>query len=84
MHNGYFKTLKQVVHFYNTAVAKAERAAGTPVEEAIELDCWPAPENPGLIPTPFLFGALGLSDEEEDAIVSYLKTLNDHFPVVAP
>ena len=84
MHNGYFKTLEQVVHFYNTAGVKDQCPVGTPVEVAMADDCWPPPENDGFIGIPFAFGALGLTDEEEAAIVAYLETLNDLSPVEAP
>src|SRR5690606_33773064 len=84
MHNGYFKTLEQVVHFYNTAAVKDQCAEGTPVEQAMAQDCWPPPENPGFIPSPFLFGDIGLTPDEEAALVAYMKTLDDRLPVSAP
>lgn len=61
-HNGYFKTLKEVVHFYNTRdVVGAE---------------WPEPEVAANIDTQDM-GDLGLTDAEEDAIVAFLGTLSD-------
>jgi hypothetical protein len=42
MHNGYFKTLKGVVHFYNTRDVKA--ACNNPLTreaDAIAQNCWP-------------------------------------------
>ena len=61
-HNGAFKSLKDVVHFYNTR----DKAGAN----------WPAPEvaanvNPGEI------GNLGLTDSEENLIVEFMKTLSD-------
>ena len=64
MHNGVFKSLKEVVHFYNTRDVPAES--------------WPAPEvadNVNMVE----LGALGLTDAEEDAIVAFLKTLSDGY-----
>ena len=40
-HNGYFKSLKEIVHFYNTRDALPKCAAGDPAEK---VSCWPAPE----------------------------------------
>jgi cytochrome c peroxidase len=78
-HNGYFKTLKGIVHFYNTRDVKEECPNPlTTMEDAIALDCWPAPETADNVNTSEL-GALGLTDEEEDAIVAFLETLTDDF-----
>jgi cytochrome c peroxidase len=62
MHNGYFKSLKDVVHFYNT---RDVAGAG-----------WPAPEVAANVNTAEM-GRLGLTGDEEDAIVDFLKTLTD-------
>jgi len=69
MHNGVFKSLKAVVHFYNTRdVAGAlNPETGQP---------WGTPEVPETMNVDEL-GNLGLSDTEEDAIVAFLKTLTD-------
>ena len=78
-HNGYIKSLKQLVHFYNTRdvfrqnVASGECPAGT-VEK---VTCWPAAEVPQN--QDMTLGNLGLTDEEEDQIVAFLQTLNDGF-----
>jgi cytochrome c peroxidase len=61
MHNGIFKSLKEVVHFYNTA--------GIPGK-------WPAPEVPMNVNRVEL-GDLGLTDAEENAIVAFMNTLSD-------
>ncbi len=61
-HNGYFETLKEIVHFYNT---RDVPGAG-----------WPAPEVSANIDTAEM-GNLGLSDAEENAIVAFLMTLSD-------
>lgn len=83
-HNGYFKTLEQVVHFYNTRDAKPPCVDPfTPVEEAIEQGCWPAPEVPVNVNTDEL-GDLKLTDAQEDAIVTFLGTLDDGFELPNP
>lgn len=76
MHNGYFKTLEGVVHFYNTRDVKPACADPlTPEAEALAQDCWPAPEVAANV-NPFI-GDLGLTVQEEAAIVAFLKTLSD-------
>jgi cytochrome c peroxidase len=74
-HNGYFKSLKSIVHFYNTR--DVLRRCGT--NDAGEgTTCWPAPESTDNMNTKFV-GRLGLSDEEENALVSFMQTLTDGF-----
>ncbi len=61
-HNGYFKSLKEIVHFYNTR----------------DVAIWPEPEvsdNLALMN----MGNLGLTLNEETAIVTFLKTLSDGY-----
>ncbi|AKB37325.1 Cytochrome c551 peroxidase [Methanosarcina siciliae C2J] len=65
-HNGYFKSLGDIVHFYNTRD-----------NESVE---WPEPEVPENINTEEM-GNLGLNDSEEKAIVAFLKTLSDGYYV---
>jgi len=62
MHNGVFKSLKEVVHFYNTR----------------DIEEWPPAEVPENVNTDEL-GDLGLTDEEEDAIVAFMLTLSDGY-----
>ncbi len=62
LHNGVFKSLREVVHFYNTR----------------DVEAWPAPEVPMNVNRDEL-GDLGLSPEEEAAIVSFIKTLSDGY-----
>jgi len=69
MHNGIFKELKTVVHFYNTR----------DVEGAINPETgqpWRDAEVPATVNHTHM-GDLGLSDAEEDDIVAFLKTLTD-------
>lgn len=61
-HNGYFKSLEEIVHFYNTR----------------DADTWPDPEVPENVNTDEL-GDLGLTADEEAAIVAFMKTLTDGY-----
>jgi cytochrome c peroxidase len=63
-HNGYFKSLKEIVHFYNTRDVVAAH--------------WPSPEEPLNVNTAEM-GNLGLTDAEEEAIVAFLQTLTDGY-----
>ncbi len=74
-HNGYFKSLKEIVHFYNTRDKYPTYNSGDPREK---MTCWPAPEVSANVNRTEL-GNLGLSDMEEDAIVSFLTTLSDGY-----
>jgi cytochrome c peroxidase len=78
-HNGYFKSLWEIVHFYNTRDVKpACPDPLTPSADAIADDCWPAPEVMENVNTAEL-GDLGLTFENEMAIVAFLRTLSDGF-----
>ena len=76
-HNGYIKSLKQLVHFYNTRdvypfnVTSGHCPAGT----TEKVDCWPMPEVKNN--EDMTIGKLGLSDTEENQIVAFLQTLTD-------
>jgi cytochrome c peroxidase len=63
-HNGFFKELEDITHFYNTRDVVAED--------------WPEPEYPPTVNTDEL-GNLGLSPEDEDALVEFMKTLSDNY-----
>lgn len=77
MHNGVFKSLEEVVHFYNTRDALPPCAPSTS-RSAWGVTCWPAPEVPENVNTTEL-GDLGLTANEEFALVAFLKTLSDGF-----
>jgi cytochrome c peroxidase len=78
-HNGYFKSLEQIVHFYNTRDAKPVCADNfTRVEEALAQGCWPQPEVPVNVNTAEL-GDLKLTAAQEAAIVAFMKTLSDGY-----
>jgi cytochrome c peroxidase len=74
-HNGYFKSLKGIVHFYNTRDVLPQCAAHDPREGT---GCWPAPETTENM-NKSKVGNLGLSNEEEDALVAFMQTLTDGF-----
>ena len=83
-HNGYIKSLKQLVHFYNTRdVFPFKVTSGhCPPGTTEKVDCWPMPEvlaNIGMG-----VGNLGLTDQEEDQIVAFLQTLTDGFTTPYP
>jgi cytochrome c peroxidase len=78
-HNGYFKSLKGIVHFYNTRDVKPTCPDPfTTEKKALKMGCWPAPEIADNVNSGEL-GDLELTDAEEDAVVSFLKTLSDGF-----
>jgi cytochrome c peroxidase len=76
MHNGVFKTLELVVHFYNTRDVLGD-CATTPNPQ-FGVNCWPAPEVLENVNRDEL-GDLGLTPAEEAAVVAYLKTLSDGY-----
>jgi cytochrome c peroxidase len=80
-HNGYFKSLWQIVHFYNTRDVKPACPGDYRAAEAIAAGCWPAAEVTENVNTTEL-GNLGLTLTEEYAIVAFMKTLSDGY--VAP
>jgi cytochrome c peroxidase len=75
MHNGYLKSLKEVVHFYNTRDTLARCKA--PNDPEAKVKCWPNPETPQNLNK--TIGSLGLTDKEEDQIVTFLKSLTDGY-----
>lgn len=83
-HNGYIKSLKQLVHFYNTRdVYPFNVTSGhCPAGKTEKVDCWPMPEVPNNID--MTVGKLGLTDAEEDQIVAFLQTLTDGFTTPYP
>ncbi|OPY82119.1 MAG: Methylamine utilization protein MauG precursor [Syntrophorhabdus sp. PtaU1.Bin153] len=75
-HNGYFKSLHEIVHFYNTRdVLGSCSAKKFPLPG---INCWPQPEVSENLNVSEM-GNLGLSSMEEDAIVAFLKTLSDGY-----
>jgi len=84
MHNGFFKSLKTVVHFYNTRDVKPScEDLPAPIFNATEAvalanNCWPDPEVAENVNTDEL-GNLGLTEEEEDALVAFMLTMSDGY-----
>jgi cytochrome c peroxidase len=78
-HNGYIKSLKQLVHFYNTrdVFAKNVTSGHCPQGTTEKVDCWPMPEVTNNLD--MSVGNLGLTDQEENQIVAFLQTLTDGF-----
>jgi cytochrome c peroxidase len=74
-HNGYFTSLKAIVHFYNTRDVLPRCQPGDAGEGTT---CWPAPESTDNMNTSRV-GHLDLSDAEEDALVSFMQTLTDGY-----
>jgi cytochrome c peroxidase len=83
-HNGYIKSLKQLVHFYNTRdVFRFNVTSGNcPAGTTERVDCWPMAEVPNNID--MTVGNLGLSDQEENLIVTFMQTLTDGFTTPFP
>jgi cytochrome c peroxidase len=77
-HNGYFKSLEGIVHFYNTRDVLDTCPGDYTEAQALAANCWPAPEVSENVNTSEL-GDLGLTPEEEAAIVAFLKTLSDGY-----
>jgi cytochrome c peroxidase len=77
-HNGYFKSLEGIVHFYNTRDVLPTCPGNYTEAEALAANCWPAPEVALNVNTAEL-GDLGLTQEEEAAIVAFLRTLSDGY-----
>jgi cytochrome c peroxidase len=72
-HNGYFKSLESIVHFYNTRDL-LHTCGGQYISPGV--DCWPAPEVNQNVNDEEV-GNLGLTTTEEADIVAFLKTLSD-------
>jgi cytochrome c peroxidase len=75
-HNGVFKTLEQIVHFYNTRDTLKKVADNSSPE--FGKTAWAEPEIAENVNTDEL-GNLELTTSEEKAIVAFLKTLTDDY-----
>jgi cytochrome c peroxidase len=82
MHNGYFKTLAGVVHFYNTRDVKPTCPGDYTEAQALAADCWPPPEVEETVNHDEL-GNLHMTADQEAAIVAFLKTLSDGYTLPA-
>ena len=75
-HNGYFKSLEEIIHFYNTrdVLPSVDKVA----DPKPGVNCWPGPEVVQNMNKKEM-GNLGLTPDEESAIVAFLKTLTDGY-----
>lgn len=78
MHNGYFRTLRGVVAFYNDRDARPACKGEATEAEALKRGCWPRPEVRRNVNTDEM-GRLGLTAQEIDDIVAFLLTLTDGY-----
>ena len=79
-HNGFFPTLYDIVHFYNTRDLNTDGTPfvdpdGNPIGD-VKDHLWPQPEVPATVNHAEL-GDLGLTFKEEQKIVVFLETLTD-------
>jgi cytochrome c peroxidase len=84
-HNGYIKSLKELVHFYNTrdtSFAYPVTSGHCPPGTIERVTCWPMKEVPNNLDN--TTGMLGLTDQEENQIVAFLETLTDGFTTPYP
>jgi cytochrome c peroxidase len=75
-HNGFFATLEDVVHFYNTRDVLTD-CGNHPAPET-GVNCWPAPEVALNVNADEL-GDLKLTPRQEADLVAFLKTLTDGY-----
>jgi cytochrome c peroxidase len=73
-HNGFFKDLKDITHFYNTR--DTLDPCDTLDHPKPGKNCWPMPEVPYTVNFDEL-GNLGLSDKDEDLLVEFMNALSD-------
>jgi len=91
-HNGWFKSVESLVHFYNTSAIGLTTANSFGItrcpdgieteKDALANNCWPAPAYPGA--STVLIGNLGLTLEQEAALVAYMKTFTDTYTAKPP
>jgi cytochrome c peroxidase len=83
-HNGYIKSLKQLVHFYNTRdlLSFPVTSGHCPPGTIEKVTCWPMPEVTNNID--MTTGNLALTDQQENQIVAFLLTLTDGFTTPYP
>lgn len=76
-HNGVFSTLEQIVHFYNTRDTLGEVSDNR--DPGFGITGWSKPEVLRNVNRNEL-GDLKLTQDEEQAIVAFMKTLTDDYP----
>ena len=77
-HNGVFKNLEQIVHFYNTRDTLGKVRDNNDVK--FGKKGWPEPEVEINVNDSEL-GNLGLTVDGEKAVVAFLKTLTNDYPL---
>jgi cytochrome c peroxidase len=77
-HNGVFRTLAEIVRFYNTRDT-LKRVCPDNNDPGFARDCWPRPEIAANVNTEEL-GNLGLDAADEAALVAFMQTLTDGYP----
>jgi len=77
-HNGYFKSLEGIVHFYNTRDLKPACPGDYTEAQALAANCWPAPEVAENVNTAEL-GSLHLTPAQEADLVAFMRTLSDGY-----
>jgi len=78
MHNGYFRTLRGVVAFYNDRDVRPACKGEATEAEAQQRRCWPRAEVRRNVNTEEM-GRLGLNEQEVEDIVAFLQTLSDGY-----
>jgi cytochrome c peroxidase len=83
-HTGYIKSLKQLVHFYNTRdlYPYPVTSGHCPTGTTERVNCWPMPEVPNNVD--MTTGNLSLTDTQENQIVAFLQTLVDGYTTPYP
>jgi len=79
-HNGVLVSLKQVVHFYNTRDTLGELSTDNTDTINFGITGWPRPEIQQNVNADEL-GDLKLTSDEEEAIVAFMETLTDDYPI---
>lgn len=81
MHNGYFKTLYEVISFYNSRDTKAPCSTSKINSKTAQaLNCWPLAEIPQTQNSTEL-GNLHLTENEIHDLIEFLKTLEDGYKI---
>jgi cytochrome c peroxidase len=94
-HNGWFKSMESIVHFYNTSaigqatansfgITRCDESRTWTEKQSLKQNCWPVAEWPATVLGNRTIGNMGMTAEQEAAIVAYLKTLTDTETVKAP
>jgi cytochrome c peroxidase len=78
-HNGYFKSLQEIIHFYNLRdVLPVCEVPDPPKDRMGGATCFPPPEVAENINRTDM-GSLGLTPQEGMALIGFLKTLSDSY-----